>query len=218
LQRTKEAEQDYRYFPEPDIPFLAPRRELVEEVRATLPEMPDARRARFVREYALTAKDAATLTESPALADYFEQSARASKGDGKVAANYVLRDVLRLVKEGVIDPARLRAPEWSLAPVLEAISSGAISSSQASMAIQTAFRENVALGEVVARPEFRQLSDARAIGAAVDGAIAQNPQIVAAYRAGKRQALEALVGAVMKETRGKANHAMVRQMLQERLG
>ena len=217
LQRTKEAEQDYRYFPEPDIPFLAPRRDLVEEVRGTLREMPEERRARFVREYALAPKDAATLTESPLVADYFERSARESKGDGKVAANYVLRDVLKLVKEGVVDPERLRAPEWSLAPVLDAVASNTMSSSQASAAIQAAFRENVAVARIVERPEFKQLSDASAIARAVDDAIRGNPQAVAAYKSGKPKALEALFGAVMKQTHRQADPALVRKLLQERL-
>lgn len=218
LQRTKEAEQDYRYFPEPDIPFLAPRRELVEEVRARLPEMPEARRARFMKEYGLSAKDAATLTDSRGLADYFEELVRASQGDAKAAANFILRDVLRAIKEGHVDLAQLRLPEWSLAPLLQALASGRMSSTQSSSAFAQAIEENVPLADIVKRAEYQQVSDEAEIARAVDEAIAESPRAVADYKGGNAKALEAVVGAVMKRTKGKANPQIVRELLQKRLG
>ncbi len=217
LQRTKEAEQDYRYFPEPDIPFLAPRRELVEEVRAALPEMPEQRRARFIREYGVSAKDAATLTESRQLADYFEELTKSRKDGAKAAANFVLRDVLRAMKEGRTDLRQLRLPEWSVAPLLDAVAEGKMSSTQASSAFVAAIAENVPFAEIVKRAEYQQVSDEAAITNAVDEVIADHAQAVADYRAGKRKALEALFGAVMQRTRGKANPQLVRELLQRRL-
>ena len=217
LQRTKEAEQDYRYFPEPDIPFLAPRRELVEEVRAKLPEMPDQRRARFIREYALSTKDAATLTESRDLADYFEDLARRADGAAKGTANFLLRDVLRALKEGRATLAQLREPRWTIAPILDAVSSGAMSSSQASTAFSTGLADQTPFSEVVRRPEYQRLSDESAVATAVEEAIAENDAAVKAYRAGKAQAFEAIVGAVMKKTRGRANSSVVRSLLKQRL-
>ncbi len=217
LQRTKEAEQDYRYFPEPDIPFLAPRRELVEEVRATLPEMPEERRARFVRDYGLGTKDAATLTESRELADYFEELARSTKDGAKATANFVLRDVLRAIKEGRTDLRQLRLRGWSLAPLLESVAAGRTSSTQASSAFAASLKENVPFAEIVKRPEYQQVSDEAAIASAVDEAIAENSQAVADYKRGKHQALEALFGKVMQRTRGKANPQMVRELLRKRL-
>ncbi len=217
LQRTKEAEQDYRYFPEPDIPVLAPRRELVDAVRRSLPEMPEQRRARLVSAYGLSAKDAATLAESRELVDYFEELARSRTDGARATANFVLRDVLRAIKEGRADLARLRSREWSLAPLLDAVAEGRMSATQASSAFAIALSENVPLADVVKRPEYQQVSDESAIATAVDDAIAENAQAVADYRAGKQKAIEALFGAVMKRTRGKANPQLVRQLLVARL-
>ena len=218
LQRTKEAEQDYRYFPEPDIPFLAPRRELVEEVRARLPEMPEERRARFVASYGLSAKDAATLTESRELADYFEELAKATSDGARSAANFVLRDVLRAMKEGRTDLKHLRSREWSLVPLLDALARGRMSSTQASSAFTAALEENVPFAAIVKRPEFQQVSDESAIAKVVDDAMAEDARAVADYRRGKSAALEALFGSVMKRTHGQANPQVVRRTLKEKLG
>ncbi|TMD59149.1 MAG: hypothetical protein E6I87_10090, partial [Chloroflexi bacterium] len=198
-------------------PFLAPRRELVEEVRAKLPEMPDQRRARFIREYALSTKDAATLTESRDLADYFEDLARRADGAAKGTANFLLRDVLRALKEGRATLAQLREPRWTIAPILDAVSSGAMSSSQASTAFSTGLADQTPFSEVVRRPEYQRLSDESAVATAVEEAIAENDAAVKAYRAGKPQAFEAIVGAVMKKTRGRANSSVVRTLLKQRL-
>ena len=217
VQRAKEAEQDYRYFPEPDLPHLEPRRELVDSVRAALPEMPQQRRSRFETEYVLSAYDARLLTESKELAEYFEEQARAS-GAPKAVANLVLRDVLRALKEGKTDLATLRLPEWTLKPLIDAVAKGEMSSTQAAAAFNTALVDNVPFGKVAERAEYRQVSDEAAIAAAVDAAIADRPQAVVDYRAGKQRALGALVGDVMRRTKGKANPALVNDVLRRRLG
>ncbi len=215
VQRAKEAEQDYRYFPEPDLPHLAPRRELVEDVRASLPEFPEERRARFERAYGLSAYDARLLTESKELADYFEEQAKA--GSPKAVANLVQNHVLRALKEGKLDLKTLRLGEWALAPLVEGTASGEMSSTQASAAFAAAIAENVPFAEIVKRAEFRQVSDEAAIDAAVDAAVAANAQAAADYRAGKQRAFGALVGDVMKRTKGKANPRLVNDLLRKRL-
>jgi aspartyl-tRNA(Asn)/glutamyl-tRNA(Gln) amidotransferase subunit B len=219
VQRAKEAEQDYRYFPEPDLPFMAPRRELVEAVRAELPEMPEERRARFEREYGLSSYNARLLTESRELADYFEEQIRAADGaTPQAVSNFVLRDVLHALKSGRADLKTLRLREWSLAPLVTAVQRGTMSPTQASAAFSAALENNIPFGEIARRAEYQQVSDADTIAAAVDQAIAENAQAVKDYRAGKTRALAAIVGAVMKKTRGKANPAMVNELLQRRLG
>src|SRR5438093_5354795 len=194
LQRTKEEEQDYRYFPEPDIPFLAPKRELVEMVRAGLPEMPEARRSRFRTDYALSPKDAATLTSSRDLADYFEDLVKSTKGGPKEAAHLVLREVLQATKQGKVELARLRQPEWSVAPLLDAVAAADMSSSQASTAFWVALEENVPFADIAKRPEYRQVSDTGALAKAVDDVITEQAKAVADYRAGNARAIGAIVG------------------------
>lgn len=218
LQRTKESEQDYRYFPEPDLPHLEPARAVVEAIRASLPEMPDARRARFMDRYGLLAYDARLLTESRELADYFEEQVRAAaKASPKAVANFILNDVLRHLKEGRTDMRTLRQEEWTVAPIIEGVVAGSSSSTQASAAFAAALYENVPPKEVIKRAEYQQVSDETVLAAAVDLAIEENPKAVADFRSGKERALEALFGFVMKRTAGKANPQIVRELLRKRL-
>jgi aspartyl-tRNA(Asn)/glutamyl-tRNA(Gln) amidotransferase subunit B len=224
-QRSKEEAHDYRYFPEPDLPPIAVSREYVEQLRATLPELPDARKARFASEYGLTDYEAALLTESRPKADYYETALRALPGDdvkakAKTVANWVLGDLARLLNDAGIDvddPAMKLSAE-DLAKLIGLIQAGTITGSAAKEVLRAAFETGAGPEAIVAERGLATIQDDSIVGAAVSKAISDNPRAVADYRAGKEVALKALLGAVMRETRGRANAQEVEQLLKEQLG
>ncbi len=214
--RSKEDAHDYRYFPEPDLMPLVIDDVRRRRVRALLPELPHAKRARFVSAYGIPAYDAGVLTATPDLADWFEEVARAS-GDGKAASNWTMGEVLRVLKERSIairafpiDPARL-------AGLVRLVADGAISGSAA----KTVFAKMLENGDdakaIVEREGLAQVSDESALAAIVDGVVAGNAEQVEQFRAGKQQVFGFLVGQVMKASGGKANPKLVSKILQERL-
>jgi len=215
--RSKEFAHDYRYFPEPDLPPLNVVPAWIDEVRGTLPELPAARRQRFVASYGLPAYDAEVATQSRGLADYFEAAAQGSTNP-KAVANWVLNEILRIVPADddkaiatcPISPAALRE-------LIALIEDGTISGRIA----KDVFEKMLATGEgaraIVAREGLTQLADAGALGAVVDQILAQHAKVVEDYKAGKKAALGFLVGQVMKSTSGKASPAVVNQLLIEKL-
>ncbi|MEW6270600.1 MAG: Asp-tRNA(Asn)/Glu-tRNA(Gln) amidotransferase subunit GatB [Thermodesulfobacteriota bacterium] len=218
--RSKEEAHDYRYFPEPDLLPLRVDRSWIEDLRASLPELPAARRERFVHDYGLPEYDAEVLTARRDVADYFE-AAVARHANAKAISNWVMGDILRLVRERKLDDALVIeswpvAPE-SLAKLIALIDDGTISGKIA----KSVFEEMVASGadpaEVVARKGLQQVTDTGAIAAAVDVVLAQNADKVAEYRAGKDKLLGFFVGQVMKATAGKANPQAVNEILRARL-
>jgi aspartyl-tRNA(Asn)/glutamyl-tRNA(Gln) amidotransferase subunit B len=218
--RSKEHAHDYRYFPEPDLLPLAVERSRVDELRASLPELPVPRRERFVRDYGLPEYDAEVLTARRDLADYFE-AAVARHANAKAISNWVMGDILRLVRERRLDDALVIA-DWpvrpeSLARLVALIDDGTISGKIA----KTVFEDMVASGEdpaaIVARKGLVQVTDTGAISAAVDAVLAQNADKVAEYRAGKDKLLGFFVGQVMKATGGKANPQAVNEILRGKL-
>jgi aspartyl-tRNA(Asn)/glutamyl-tRNA(Gln) amidotransferase subunit B len=213
--RSKEEANDYRYFPDPDLLPVVIDEEFVKEVRETLPELPDAKRQRFVAQYDLKPADAEILTASRPLAAYFE--ATASRSDPRLAANWILGDVsAALNREGLeIDACRL-APD-ALAGLLVRISDQTISGKIAKEVFDAMWAGEGSAAEIIDKRGLRQISDTSAIEAAVDAVIAMHPGQAAEYRAGKDKLLGFLVGQVMKETKGKANPAEVNRILKERL-
>jgi aspartyl-tRNA(Asn)/glutamyl-tRNA(Gln) amidotransferase subunit B len=215
--RSKEYAHDYRYFPEPDLVPLKLERTWVEEIRATLPELPRARRQRFVGELGLPAYDAGVLTQSRALAEYYERAVRAFP-QPKLVSNWVMSELLRelpadderAISEASITPERL-------AGLLRLIDDGTISGKIA----KTVFEKMLATGEeadvIVRREGLTQVADPGALAALVDAAIAGNPRAVDDFRKGKTAAAKALVGQVMKASGGKANPAMVSKLVEEKL-
>ncbi|WMD19496.1 Asp-tRNA(Asn)/Glu-tRNA(Gln) amidotransferase subunit GatB [Achromobacter seleniivolatilans] len=218
--RSKEDAHDYRYFPDPDLPALVISSAWVDEVRAAMPELPAAQRARFESEYGLTAYDAAQLTVSRDLAAYFETVAHAlPAGQAKLAANWVMGEVAAALNkdEKAIADSPVQAP--ALAALITRIIDGTISNKMAREVFGAMWA-----GENGGEPDaiidargLKQISDTGAIGAMIDEVLAANPAIVEEYRAGKQKAFNSLVGQIMKAGRGKANPQQVNDLLKQKL-
>jgi aspartyl-tRNA(Asn)/glutamyl-tRNA(Gln) amidotransferase subunit B len=215
--RSKEFAHDYRYFPEPDLPPLNVEARWIEAVRATLPELPAARRARFMRAHALNAYDADLLTGSRALADYFE-AAVAQCGKPKAAANWILNELLReLPGDDERAVAACPIPPGNLASLIRLIEDGTINGKIAKEVFEKMYRSGEDARSIVSREGLTQVADAGALGAVVDGVLAEHAKVVEDYKAGKKAALGFLVGQVMKATAGKASPGVVNSLLAEKL-
>jgi aspartyl-tRNA(Asn)/glutamyl-tRNA(Gln) amidotransferase subunit B len=215
--RSKETSDDYRYFPEPDLPPLHVDPAWLDTLRAALPELPAARRARFVESFGLSAYDAAVLVADVDASRLFEATL-ASSADlaAKAVANWVTGEYLRLRNVASADsPIAVEANE--LAVLIGLVDRGSISRSNAKEVLEAHATDGRPIAAIVAERGLRQISDTEAVGKAVDEVIGANPTAVADYRAGKVQAVGFLVGQVMKATRGQANAAVVQAALRERL-
>ena len=216
VQRSKEQAHDYRYFPEPDLPPLSIRREWVEELRARLPELPDARRDRFIAEYDLPRYDADVLTAERAVAETFEACARRYP-DAKVISNWITGELFRLLKatDTEIEACKVR-PE-DLVGLLKLIGQGIISANVGKTVLGEMFNTGRSAQEIVAQKGLTQISDADRLAPVIEEVVRTHPQAVADYLGGKGGALGFLVGQVMKATRGQANPHLVNQWLREYL-
>jgi aspartyl-tRNA(Asn)/glutamyl-tRNA(Gln) amidotransferase subunit B len=214
--RSKEEAHDYRYFPEPDLPPLELTPASIDEIRTTLPELPDARRRRFVTQYQLPDYDAGVLTQSMALASYFEATAAAA-GNPKAASNWVMGELTRKLNETgtAIEDVRLR-PD-SLAGLLRLVDAGTISGPIAKQVFETMYETGREAGDIVKAEGLARIDDEDAVSAAVQAVLSGNPDAVAQYRAGKKQTFGFLVGQVIKSTGGRANPALVNRMLKRLL-
>jgi aspartyl-tRNA(Asn)/glutamyl-tRNA(Gln) amidotransferase subunit B len=222
VMRVKESSDDYRYFPEPDLPPLHLDPAWLAAIRARLPELPAARRARYVGELGLSPYDAAVLVNDEAMTNAFEAILAAGPGlPAKEVANLVTGDYGRALKETVErTPAGLagRADAASLAHVLGEVVAGRLSRPNAKEVVAEHVASGTSAAAIVAARGFAQISDAGAVERLVDEVVAANPAALADYRAGKGQAVGFLVGQVMKASRGQANATLVRATLQRRLG
>ena len=220
--RSKEDAQDYRYFPDPDLPPLVVGEDWIARVRAEMPELPEAMQQRFVRDYALPAADAAALTGSRESAAYFEAAAKAAGGEAKVVANWMLGELAAALNRAELDIARSPVSAAQLAGLLKRIADGTISGKIAKDVFDAMWAGEAqgddAADAIIAQKGLRQISDAGAIEKIVDDAIAANPAIVAEYKAGKEKAFNSLVGKVMAASKGKANPAQVNAILKRKLG
>ncbi|GHO43106.1 Asp-tRNA(Asn)/Glu-tRNA(Gln) amidotransferase subunit GatB [Ktedonospora formicarum] len=222
-QRVKEHANDYRYFPEPDLPPLIISRERVESIRAGLAELPDARRARYAKDYGLSEQEANVMTEDKALGDYFEQVLSVSKvkdqkARAKAASNWLLSEVVRLLnaKSIVVQESPL-SPE-ALANLLDLLEGERITGKQAKEVLDEAFVSGELPEKVVERKGFKPpITDTSALEAIIDEIIAKNQKVVNDYLGGKTNAMQALVGQVMKQTRGQAKANMVQPLLKAKL-
>jgi aspartyl-tRNA(Asn)/glutamyl-tRNA(Gln) amidotransferase subunit B len=214
-QRTKEYAHDYRYFPEPDLPPLAPDRAWVEEIRAAMPELPAVRRARYAAELGLSSYDAALLAGEREIAEFFDRAV-ATYPRPKAVANWINGDVRRLLGEASIDESSL-TPE-ALGELLGLVDKGDITRAQGQQVLEELVKTGGSARAIADARGFKQVSDVGALTTAIDEAIANNPKVVADYRSGKTAAMGFLVGQVMKATRGQANAGMVNRLLAERLG
>ena len=216
--RTKEDAADYRYFPDPDLPPLVVAREWVEEVRSAMPELPRAMAERFVQQYALPEYDATTLTQSPAMAAYFEAAAQAS-GQPKMASNWVMGEISRRLNAEERDMAQVPVSAAQLSALLKRIADGTVSNNAAKQVMDALWSgEGSDADAVIEAKGLKQVSDSGAIEKIIDEVMAANADMVAQFRAGKEKAFNALVGQAMKASKGKANPQQVNDLLRRKLG
>jgi aspartyl-tRNA(Asn)/glutamyl-tRNA(Gln) amidotransferase subunit B len=214
--RSKENAHDYRYMPEPDLPPIVTSEETIEKYRSELPELPDARRARLEQEYGLSDYDAGIITSSRAMAEYFD-AVVATGADPKLAANWIMGDLAKNLNEDGIDIKQSPVSAERLGKMIGLIMKDTISGKIAKKVFKEMWTNPDDPEKIVKDKGLVQITDTGAIEAAVDAAIAANPKAVAEYKGGKKKAIGALVGQVMKATRGKANPQMVNKMLAEKL-
>ena len=223
-QRSKEYANDYRYLPEPDLPPLLISREWVEEVRASLPELPDERRERLGRDYGLSPYDASLLTAHRRTADYFEEAVAAKglagealQARAKAVANLVNSELARLLNLAGIElwESRIAAP--ALSELVDLVDDRTVSSTQAKQVLEEMFESGDSPRKIVEAKGLSQVTDEGAILTAVREALDNNPQAVEDYLGGKENAAKFLVGQVMKATRGRAAPGVVNQLLEEQL-
>ncbi|WP_411345239.1 Asp-tRNA(Asn)/Glu-tRNA(Gln) amidotransferase subunit GatB [Paenibacillus sp. WLX1005] len=214
--RGKEESHDYRYFPDPDLVTLHIDQEWKDRVRASIPELPDARQARYASEYGLPAYDAAVVTSSKPLADLFEESLNYTK-DAKSAANWIQGELLGYLNAGNLELTDVPLTGQHLGEMIGLIEKGTISNKIAKTVFKDMLQSGKSPQQVVEEKGLTQISDTGAIQSIVEEVIAANPQSVADYQAGKDKAIGFLVGQVMKQSKGKANPGMVNQLLAELL-
>ena len=213
--RLKETSDDYRYFPEPDLPPLHLEPAWLDEIRGRLPELPGARRTRYRDVIGLSAYDAGTLVADPDATAVFEATLAADPGlDAKPVANWVLGEYLRL-RNAAGEPIAVDPGE--LAAIVRAVGDGSISRAHGREVLGEHVASGARAADTIAARDFRQLTDETVVTAAIDQVLAENPAAVADYRAGRAQAVGFLVGQVMKATRGQANAARVQAAVRQRL-
>lgn len=214
--RDKEDAQDYRYFPDPDLVAIRLSEEYIENIKSSLPELPESRKARYMDDFGLSEKDAKLLTSSKYLSDLFE-GAEAICKNAKAVANWILSDISRILNEKEMEADQIPFSAEKLAKVIELIDKGTISSAIAKKVVVELF-ENPRDPEVIIKENgWIQISDEGAIKEVVLKVLEANPQSVADYKGGKDKALGFLVGQAMKETKGKANPGMLNKMFIEEL-
>ncbi|MGB3067277.1 MAG: Asp-tRNA(Asn)/Glu-tRNA(Gln) amidotransferase subunit GatB [Ottowia sp.] len=215
--RTKEDSADYRYFPDPDLPPLCVSEQWVEETRAQMPELPRKMVERFVADYGLPEYDAVTLTQSTAMAAYFEQTAKAS-GQAKLASNWVMGEVSRRLNTGEIGIEAAPVSAAQLAALIQRIQDGTISNAAARQVFDALWSgEGSEVDALIEAKGLKQMNDTGALEKILDEVIAANPDNVAQFKAGKDKAFNALVGQAMKASKGKANPAQVNALLRQKL-
>ena len=222
--RSKEEAQDYRYFPDPDLPPLVLNPEFVEAVRKSLPELPDQKRDRFMKDFGLSKYDAVMITAGKAMADFFEATLKllsdqglANEAGGKSAANLLNGEASRLINEGSLDLSATLFRPKHFADLVKLIHEKTISVTAAKQIIATLFKEGGDVGAIVEKEGLKQVSDTSALEPIIDQIIASNPKQVEEFRAGKEKVLGFFVGQAMKATQGKANPAMLQDLVIQKL-
>jgi aspartyl-tRNA(Asn)/glutamyl-tRNA(Gln) amidotransferase subunit B len=214
--RSKEQAHDYRYFPEPDLPPLIVSQDFLEHRRAELPELPEARRARMIAEYDLTAQDAQTLTASREFADRFEAAAKTAKNPRRVA-NVLLSEVGGRLKALGLDHDQSPVSMAGIVQAADLLDEGKISSRQLKQIFDVAFEKGEDFGVVYEREKPEQITDVSAIEKLIDEVIAANPKQVEQYRAGKKTVAGFFVGQVMRVSKGQANPALLNELVAKKL-
>ena len=216
LMRTKENAQDYRYFPEPDLVAIKLSDEYINKIKEELPELPESRKARYMKELGLSEKDANFLTSSKALSDIFEKAGEICK-NYKGVCNWLNSDISRILNEKEMEPEEIPFTAEELAEMVEIIDNGEISTKIGKQVIEELFENPRSPKKIVEEKGWIQISDEGAIKQVVLKVLEANPQSITDYKAGKDRALGFLVGQAMKETKGKANPQMLNKMFLEEL-
>jgi len=214
--RSKEEAHDYRYFPEPDLMPIVIDEKWKQEIRENLPELPEARKKRYISEYGLPEYDASILTGSKVLADFFEEAVKKTS-NAKAVSNWIMGDLLRILKEKEMEVEEIPFPGEYLAKLVMLIDKGTISGTIAKKVFEKMFNQNKDPEVIVKEEGLEVVSDESALIAVVKKVLESNPQSVADYKSGKEKAFGFLVGQAMKETRGKANPQIINKILKEEL-
>ncbi|GAB7387726.1 Asp-tRNA(Asn)/Glu-tRNA(Gln) amidotransferase subunit GatB [Bacillaceae bacterium] len=214
--RGKEEAHDYRYFPDPDLVLVHIDREWVEQIRQTIPELPDERKKRYTEEYGLPSYDAGVITASKDIADFFDEAVKTG-ADAKAVSNWIMGELLGYLNANELELKDVKITPQGLGEMIQLIDKGTISTKIA----KTVFKEMIETGKdpqaIVEEKGLVQISDEGALRKIVAEVVANNPQSVADFKAGKERAIGFLVGQVMKATKGKANPQMVNELLREEL-
>ena len=214
--RDKEDAQDYRYFPDPDLVAIKLSEEYIENIKKSLPELPESRKERYLKEYELSEKDANIITSSKYLSDLFEGAIKVCNNP-KAVNNWIISDISRILNETEMEPIEIPFDSNQLGKLIILIDKGTISSSIGKKVLEELFENPRDPEEIIKEKGWIQISDEGAIKEVVLKVLEANPQSIADYKAGKDRALGFLVGQAMKETKGKANPKMLNQMFLEEL-
>jgi aspartyl-tRNA(Asn)/glutamyl-tRNA(Gln) amidotransferase subunit B len=215
--RSKEEAMDYRYFPDPDLPPLVVDEALIAQVRATLPELPDAKRERFMKEYGLNRYDAGVLTASKAMSEYYEAAVRAAKADPKTVANWIAVELSGYLNRDNKDINESPVTAAMIAGLIQRIGDNTISGKIAKEVLEAMWAGEGDADAVIAKKGLKQITDSGAIEKVIDDVMAKNPKQLEQYRAGKEALFGFFVGQVMKASGGKANPAQVNELLKKKL-
>lgn len=214
--RTKEEANDYRYFPEPDLVPFTVSDEYIENIRKSLPELPDARKERYMKEFGLSSEDAVFMTNDKATADYFEAAVDAG-ADPKACVNWLMGEFASQLSTDGIEIAKAPVSAENLAALLKLISKGTISGKIAKKVFAAMWKEGGNPEEIVKAQGLVQISDTAELSKLVDEVVGKNPKAVEDFKAGKKKAVGALVGQIMKATKGKANPRVINELLNKKL-
>jgi aspartyl-tRNA(Asn)/glutamyl-tRNA(Gln) amidotransferase subunit B len=216
--RTKEDAADYRYFPDPDLPPLVISREWVERVRSEMAELPRVMAERFVTQYGLPEYDATTLTQSKAMAAYFEETAKAC-GQAKLASNWIMGEFSRRMNADDLDfaQAQQRISALEMAALIMRINDNTISNNAAKQVFDALWTDGGEVDAIIEAKGLKQMNDTGALEAIIDEVLAAHPKNVEEFKAGNAKALNGLVGPIMKASKGKANPAQVNELLLKKL-
>ena len=215
--RSKEEAHDYRYFPDPDLPPMVLDQAFLDEIKATLPELPTAKKARFESEFKLSPEDASLLTSSREIADYFEETAKLSKAEKKIVANWMIGELFASLNKSEIDISDSPINCSQFALLLDRIADNTLSGKTAKQVFAALWEQQGQVDEIIEAKGLKQITDTGAIEAIVDEVIATCPEQVQQFKDGNDKVIGFLVGQVMQKSKGKANPQMANQLLKEKL-
>ena len=215
--RSKEEAHDYRYFPDPDLPEMLLSEDFIEEIREQLPELPDARKARFQDEFGLSESDAAKLTNERDSADYFEDTNRITSADGKIVANWILGELSAALNKHALSIAESPLHSAQLASLLDRIADQTISGKIAKQVFEALWLGEGEVDEIIQARGLKQITDQSELSDIIARVVSQHPQQVKQYQDGEQKVFGFLVGQVMKETGGKANPQQVNELLRQKI-